>query len=157
VKQIALTKGFVAFVDDEDFADLVQYKWQVSQRKQGSYALRSLWRDGKWTTISMHQHLVGKGWDHRDCDGLNNQRYNLRPANASQQIGNTRKTRGKSKYKGVSPNKNSWRAYIKLDGKTVSLGQRKIEEEAAKLYDIAALKRWGEFARLNFPQGLGGS
>jgi len=59
-----------------------------------------------------------------------------------------------SMYKGVSWFKRTkrWMAYIKINQKRYYLGYFDIEEDAAKAYDVSAIERFGEFAKLNFPQ-----
>ena len=63
-----------------------------------------------------------------------------------------------SQYKGVYlyTDKIHWYAHIKVNKKLIWLGSYKSEIEAAKAYDKAALKYFGEFARLNFPDEAGG-
>lgn len=92
--------------------------------------------------------------DHRDHEGLNNTRTNLRLATRSQNSCNNKKTRGRSsKYKGVSRDKRGyWRAKIHFKGKHIFLGYFDNEIDAARAYDKAAKELHGEFAVLNFPQ-----
>ena len=161
MKEIPLTQNQVALVDDEDYNELVKYKWQARLvKKTGNYyACRSGKKvDGKRPQIRMHCAILGIiGVDHRDSNGLNNQRYNLRPAS---QLGNARnasKSKAKltSKYKGVCIRNETktlaYRAQITVNYKKIMLGTFHNEIEAAKVYDAAALKYFGEFAKLNFP------
>jgi len=93
--------------------------------------------------------------DHINGDGLDNRRANLRLATHAQNGRNRRKIKkGISKYKGVSWEESTgkWRALIHVDRKKISLGCYKDEVTAAKVYDKAAKKYHGEFARLNFPR-----
>ena len=98
--------------------------------------------------------LSGKtGTDHKDLNKLNNQKYNLRPCNKSQNRSNTKKQKGNysSKYKGVCWNNamNGWQAQIKVMGNTKYLGCFAGEWQAAQIYNKAAIKYFGNFALLN--------
>lgn len=89
--------------------------------------------------------------DHIDRDKTNNQVNNLRWVTRSQNNMNSSKTTKftSSRYKGVSYEKNKWRAYIRLNGKKLHLGMFETENEAAHAYNSAALELFGEFACLN--------
>jgi hypothetical protein len=92
--------------------------------------------------------------DHIDGDGKNNKLANLRLATLSQNGYNRRKTTRKcsSQYKGVyySIKTKKWLASIKRDEKIIRLGSFSTELEAAQVYDEAAIRLHGEFARPNF-------
>jgi hypothetical protein len=153
--------GRVARVDDGDYELVSAYTWYVyeakrpGRRTQGPYATAPIWRDGKWTTIRMHTLIMGrKGIDHKDHDGLNNQRSNLRDATPGQNSHNTRAHAGAfSRFKGVSCSfdGNIWVAQICVNGHNRRLGRFPFEEEAARAYDAAAREAFGEYAYLNFP------
>lgn len=91
--------------------------------------------------------------DHRDHNGLNNTRDNLRVATRSQNHRNRQKLPGNatSDYKGVSWDKarGRWTAHIKIGGKAKNLGRFEEELTAARVYDAAALRLFGSFALLN--------
>jgi hypothetical protein len=92
------------------------------------------------------------GIDHRDGNGLNNQRCNLRPATKKQNGGNQKLSiTNTSAYKGVYWHKRDkgWRAQAKVHGKTIYLGAFVDKIEAARAYDEAALKYHKEFALTN--------
>ncbi len=92
--------------------------------------------------------------DHINHDGLDNRKTNLRNCTLKQNNANTRPTKGaSSKYKGVTfaKREKKWVVYIKKDGRQTFLGCFDDEVEAAKAYDAAAAKLYGEFAYLNFP------
>ena len=159
MKEIKLTRGWIALIDDEDFEQVNRFKWHsVYSKSEGTwYAARSTWREtGKPTKQYLHNFLMGVlRVDHRDCNGLNNQRSNLRPATAPQNGHNRRPKRGgTSKYKGVCRRKNrkSWRAAINIEGRDIELGSFACEKDAAAIYDAVAKVFFGEFARLNFPK-----
>jgi hypothetical protein len=105
----------------------------------------------------MHCLIMGaKGIDHVNGNGLDNRRENLRPATNSQNMANRRPNiNSSSPYKGVTwaPNCGSgkWRANIKIDGASHTLGFFEDVREAAEAYDAAARVAFGEFARLNVP------
>lgn len=155
MKLIPLTRGQSALVDDEDFEELLKYSWQankffrVSRRTPGK-------RCDKRHYISMHRYIMGVSdpkvqIDHIDGNPLNNQRNNLRIATNSQNQQNRRKhLKCSSKYKGVSLDKRrgKWSSYIRID-KLKFLGYFHSEIEAAKAYNEAAKKYFGEFAKLN--------
>lgn len=156
-EQIALSRGLVAVVDDGDYAYLSQWKWYAARQLNTYYAMRhQLGKNGKRTTISMHQVILGTApgmhTDHIDGDGLNNTRNNLRICNASENARNRQAGRNnKSGYKGVfwNPQNKRWRAKITHMGKGIWLGSFGTPEEAAAAYDRAAIKLHGEFASPN--------
>lgn len=160
MREIPLTKGKVALVDDEDHEWLSAWKWQALVVKTKRYAFRTYKQEGRTRTVYMHRAIAAdiRGEvDHVDGDGLNNQRANLRPASDSQQRQNARRRsdntsgfKGVTRRSGVRP----WSARIKRDGICRHLGAFTTPEEAARAYDRAALELFGEFARLNFPEGI---
>lgn len=88
--------------------------------------------------------------DHRNGNGLDNRRSNLRVCTESQDLGNSKLRKDNtSGYKGVHFFHGRWRARIAINGKRISLGMFSDPWEAAQAYNIAALTQWGEFARLN--------
>lgn len=90
--------------------------------------------------------------DHVDCDRVNNRLVNLRPSNPTRNAGNARKcANNKSGFRGVSQNSRSgkWHAQIKLNGKQTYLGRFDSPQDAAVRYNLAAVKHFGESARLN--------
>lgn len=158
--QIELTQGETTSVSDVD-ADLAAFSWSVKKGRGATrYAHRGCRRpDGKWTTERLHQVIARRMGiagepDHKDRNGLNNHRENLRPANDSQNQGNVGiQTNNTSGFKGVSFRRDraKWIAYIRVDRKRIHLGYFDDPIEAALAYDVAALKHFGEFAALNFP------
>ena len=143
-------RGF-ALVDDADVPLVSSYRWYLLRDRHTCYATA---RPGG-VTIYMHCLIMGqRGIDHRDHDGLNNQRSNLRPATQSQNNANQRSRGGASSYKGVSRRdaRSGWRAQLMTGNRFVHLGSFATEEDAARAYDAAALALWGQYARLNFPR-----
>lgn len=102
----------------------------------------------------MHMMLTGYArTDHRNGDGLDNRRANLRAATDQDNLRNMRKHRGSSRFKGVCwhCNDRCWNVKIRLGGRAVNLGAFADEVAAALAYDAAAREYFGEFAALNFP------
>lgn len=162
MKQIPLTQGQIALVDDADYDWLKQHKWYAQKQRIGNfYACRWAPRvKGKRYAIYMHREILGlELGDRRHSDHINhhtgdNRRCNLRICTCSQNHMNQKRQQNtSSKFKGVYWNKISrkWQAYINIDKKPRYLGSFLREEDAARAYDEAAKKHFGEFAYLNFP------
>lgn len=157
MKTISLTQGKVALVDDADYAAVSAFKWCAYKTSRGHfYAKRNVRKpDGKQHIQFLHHFLMpGVRVDHRDGDGLNNQRHNLRPATRQQnrQAFQRKKPDATSQFRGVTwlATDKKWQAQLGHNGRTFYLGRFADETEAAKAYDKAARERFGEFASLNF-------
>lgn len=152
-RKIALTKGFFAWVDDNDFEYLNQWTWHYSH----GYAVRRI-RDGKSKkTIIMHRLILNAPGDfqvdHINGNKLDNRKENLRVCSASQNKSNVdAPSTNTSGYKGVSFHKiaGRWRATIKINQKSKHLGHFNDPKDAARAYDLAAIALFGDYARLNF-------
>jgi len=167
MKQIHLTNGYTTTVDDVDYDSLSVHKWyaHVKRRRDGSvravYAARSITLcNGRETTVRMHRVIMRPSEtqyiDHIDSDGLNNCRSNLRLCTPSENVRNSRRSCNEtSKYKGVcwDSRDKKWRAQISFSKKCYKLGLFDIETDAAKAYDAAAIRSFGEFARVNTYDG----
>jgi AP2 domain len=153
-KTIPLTKGKVAFIDDEDFERVNKYSWYAQIMDDGRcYACSRINGD----IVYMHRFIMNTPSD-MDTDHINdichdNQKSNLRICTVSQNMINRRKRANtSSEYKGVYWDKSrlSWCARIYKDYTCYYLGSFLNEVDAAKAYDKAAIRLHGEFARLNF-------
>jgi hypothetical protein len=168
MKLIPLTQNQFAMVDDDMFDYLNQWKWGASKKNHTYYAKRSYMKDGKSCVMKMHRLILGLTdpkilGEHRDHNGLNNQRDNLRVCTQQQNVCNKRSQKGSSsKYLGVCrvkyPQKRKngevkvyeyWMALIRIKGKQTILGRFKDEKEAALAYNKAAIIHHGEFANPN--------
>lgn len=103
---------------------------------------------------AVHHGYWPSALDHINGNRSDNRIENLREATATQNARN-RKPIGGSRFLGVSRSANGkrWRAYIHINGKTVALGTFDCEEVAARTYDVAARRHFGQFARPNFAEG----
>lgn len=152
-RKIPLTQGKFTIVDDADFDWLNQSNWYFHH----GYAVRKAPRHGgKQRMIHMHREILGTPMgmetDHRNGDGLDNRRANLRVCTSSENHMNERKREGmSSQYKGVSRLKRckKWKAQIYYDGVCHRLGRFTDEADAARAYNTAAREHFGEFACLN--------
>ncbi len=158
MKEISLTQGKAAVVDVEDYEWLAQWKWYAWEQGNTFYAVRnSSLKDGKRKMLFMHREILGLKagdiWvDHCDGNGLNNMRSNLRKATRSQNSMNQKKTRGRSRFKGVvwRADIQKWQSQIRINGKHKYIGFFENEIDAAYAYDNKAINLFGEFARPNF-------
>lgn len=141
--------GKVALVSDRDYATVSEFRWRIYHVKDREYAIT-----GKRPVRKMHRMILPQHAriDHRDRNGLNNCRRNIRGCNQSQNVANSRKRHGgTSKYKGVYYNAelSKWTAEIMKNYRHYYLGVFTLEKEAARAYNRAAKKFFGRFARIN--------
>jgi len=158
MREIKLTQGKVALVDDNDFEWLNERKWCAHHTSCGLFYATRTERDsnGKQRTVRMHREILNAPFalqcDHRDGDTLNNQKDNLRVCNSQQNHWNRRITAtGTSRFKGVSwfARDKKWVAFIKENKKSKNLGLFGTEIEAAQAYNQKATELFGDFARIN--------
>ena len=154
MKKISLTQGKFTLVDDEDFEWLNKWKWHTIVTQDGN------WYAKNTQSIYMHRLILNIQnkpknvyADHKNGNGLDNRRENLRIAtNQLNQANEKLSKNSTSGYKGVTwhkKNKN-WNAQIMVNRKHIHIGCYQTKEEAAKAHDSVAKKHFGEFARLNF-------
>lgn len=157
MKEIKLTQGKVALVDDADFDWLNQWKWYAFFSRGNWYAARGHCENGIQRIRFMHNLILNcpkLKADHKDGNGLNNQRYNLRTATHLQNSWNSGVQRNnRSGFIGVCwcNRTGAWLAQIGYLGHRKHLGYFSSPVRAALARDAAAIKYFGEFARLNFP------
>jgi hypothetical protein len=158
MKEIELTKGYKALVDDEDFEIVSAYGWYAMVETRNVYAARKARReDGKRYNLYLHRFLMKVTdrkieVDHSNHNGLDCQKHNLRVVTHLQNGRNRRKLKGFSQHKGVVWNKEheKWTAGIMVNGEAKFLGGFAFETDAALAYDAAAREHFGEFAHTNF-------
>jgi hypothetical protein len=154
-KQIPLTRGLVALVDDDDFVKFGHFKWYADVNTRGEFtAARAVGRRGAQKKIKLHNVILPPGpneeVDHKDHDRLNDTKANLRICTRTQNVCNRRLLRGKHSFKGVRRNADGrWEARIAVNNTRVNIGTFPTELAAALAYDDAARKLHGEFACLN--------
>lgn len=158
MREIPLSNGMTALVDDEDYARVVQFNWHVNKYGGGLRAFRnSRTASGAKTVQYLHRYLMPDAAlvDHVNGNALDNRRANLREATYTENVRNTKKRPNRSGYKGVTWHSKTgkWHAGITVNKRRISLGYYSDPAEAAHAYDHAARQHFGEFARFNFPTG----
>lgn len=163
MKTIKLTQNRMILVDDEDYEWLNKYHWYLHKTGNMEYARRDKWKNGERTRIYMHREIMGfpEGYtiDHKDRNGLNNQKRNLRICSFKQNLKNS-KWKSLSGLKGVYPVRSihktaKWYSrvcdVISNKRKYVYLKASNDKYECAIYSDIAMKIMHGEYAMLNFP------
>lgn len=160
VKEVPLTQGKVALIDDEDYETVIARRCYARKQRNVWYAETTIWSDsrGRYVTVKLHTLLMGppedgKSVDHVDGDGLNNQRRNLRWATRSEQRANSATCRtSRSGFKGVywEHRRQHWCSRLTVNNVVHYLGSYANVEDAARAYDTRAREIFGEFARPNF-------
>jgi len=156
--EIPLSQGKVALVDSADWELLSKFRWHAAKRCQTYYAASMQFRDfGYYLHRVITGAKPGEHVDHKNGNGLDNRRDNLRICTNAENRRNTRKTRGVSRFKGVTLGRNPgrpWEAYIWFENRRINLGSYPSEVEAARAYNAKAIELHGEFSRLNEIEGL---
>ena len=155
MKEIKLTQGQVTLVDDWNYDWLIQWKWHAMKSAGTYYAVRRDYQKHNGVRVWMHREIMktpsNMKCDHANHNGLDNQECNLRTCTHQQNMMN-KTAWGSSSYLGVSYRKdrNCYTSKIGFNERDINLGHFKREEDAARAYDAAAKKYFGEFANLNF-------
>ncbi len=150
MKEITLTQGKTAWIDDEDYPIVSKIKWHAVNIS-GKWYAATVW--GK-QIIYLHHFVLGsksREIDHINGDGLDCRKSNLRLCTHRQNMGN-RLLRKDSKtgFLGVAVTNRKKNPYTaSVAGKRI--GVFKTKEDAARARDVKAIEKWGEFASLNFP------
>jgi hypothetical protein len=160
VKTIPLTRGFVAWVDDDDYERLSKYKWTAARRGGRTYAFRAPWGA---RGVYMHREIMGDPpgvqidhIKHRHSElVVDNRKSNLRlaPGYTNKQSTSKRSDSMHSPFKGVRKGRGPrpWVAFITCNRVRKHIGSFSVEAHAALAYDLAAVRSFGEFALTNFP------
>jgi hypothetical protein len=164
MKEIPLTQGKVALVDDSDYERVSVLMWRAQWDGHNWYARHGKPRRGPVGLVFMHRFILGltsgdQDVDHINGNGLDNRRNNLRIATQKQNSRNRRiPITNRTGFKGVQVNRYCKRtqmpylATIKVNGKRIWMGPFATAEEAAHAYDAKARELFGEFARCNFSE-----
>lgn len=140
MKEIQLTQGKTAQVDNDDFDRLNLHKWYVMKNCKTYYAARFITINGKEKTFRMHHAIMGKvqglQTDHKDGNGLNNQKGNLRFVTVRQNAQNRKNIYKTSQYPGVcwDGDRDKWRSTIKINDKYKHIGRYVSEADAFIAY-----------------------
>ena len=144
-------------VDDEDYEKLNQYKWRAHLFYSGLYVRRNDYSGEKRVDLLMHRVIMNTPHrvlvDHINHDPLDNRKCNLRNCTSSEnQMNSNKQSNNTSGYKGVSWHHltNKWLVALRINKKKTHIGLFTCLIKAAKAYDEAARKHYGEFAKTNF-------
>jgi hypothetical protein len=148
--KIFLSSGHIATIDAEDVERVRPYSWHAVFAKNGVYACSKTGGKATYLHRLIAETPDGLDTDHRDGDGLNNRRRNLRPATESQNLLNVGPRKGK-RFKGIFARPSGFVVRAPLaNGKQKYLGTVKTAEQAAMIYDSYVAENCSEFARKNF-------
>lgn len=156
--EIPLSQGLSAFIDEEDADLILPFKWYAQQIGELAYAVAN----NSGAIVQMHRVIMSpppdRIVDHKNRNGLDNRRHNLRICSHAENLRNTKKRSSavSSRFKGVSRSRNGggWQAEIEQNGQRLFLGKFCSEIKAAEQYDRAARLMFGKFALTNKMLGL---
>lgn len=160
--EIPLTRGKVALIDDDDAEAVLAFQWHAHRNSKDLwYAMQTVKHRSTGSAIYLHRVILNAPpetkVDHKNGDGLDNRRANLRIATHAENLRNSGlSSNNSSGFKGVSFVRHRflskpWHARIMLNRKQTHLGYFATAEDAARAYDAKAKELFGEFARVNFP------
>lgn len=138
-----------------DYEDWLKHSETTFIKESKGYFVNDTGKGDTRKVWYLHREIMGnpEGFviDHVNGDKKDNRKYNLRKCSTQENIWNSKPQEGSSKYKGVcwDRSRNKWTSHIKVDRQSIHLGRYDVEEDAAKAYDEAAKKHYGQFARLN--------
>ena len=155
-----IVKGREVLIDDEDYERVMYYTWRINN---GYVITNTKIKDNQEKlrfNLKLHRLVLnlkkGDGLivDHINGNRLDNRKKNLRLVNHIQNARNRKVQKDNaSGYKGVFRSGKKYRARISVNNKLYNLGTYSTKEEAAKKYNEAALKYFGEYAKLNVIKG----
>jgi hypothetical protein len=148
--KVRLPSGHVVLLDDADLLLLAGYQWHADRRGHTTY-VRGRRPGAQKGGIYLHNLIMGGMADHRNGNGLDNRRENLRPCTQAQNTLNSRKKRERKRFKGVyfDGRRGRWWAQLYIGRVAHFGGYHDTEEAAARAYDQLAREHHREFARLN--------
>jgi hypothetical protein len=161
-REIPLTQGHVALVDDEDYVWLSQWNWCAAKRREGTVRFvpqrhASVAEDPGRRTIYMARAIMGlahadpRQVDHVNFDRLDNRRSNLRIVSRRSNKQHQPSRGGTSRFVGISACSSKWRAVVGIDGRQVYLGDHATELVAAVVRDRYVIEH-GTAHHLNVPK-----
>lgn len=153
---LTLPSGHVTIFDEADLVLLEQFYWHALKARNTVYVQTHGAPANGRQRVYLHRLLLRAGpgqlVDHRNHNGLDNRRLNLRLCTSAQNNLNA-PGRNSNGYRGVHyhPNNksNPWRARLNSQ----HLGYFATEWDAAEAFNTAALETYGEFAQLNVRRG----
>ena len=167
MKEIALSQGKVAIVDDQDYDAVSEHRWCAHRNGRTFYAERGVYQPAGKLLLHEKMHRIilarklgrplvnGMHTDHVNGDGLDNRRENLCEVSCAQNNRNCRRRAAhpSSQYLGVSWRNDTkkWRAYVTVNDKLANLGYHNDELAAAQAREVYVMAHPELNARLNFP------
>lgn len=157
MREIPLSQGYIAKIDDADWPLVSGHSWHAYVHPRGGnvYAKATVRKGRGKSVVWMHRVILGARpgqiVDHANGDGCDNRRSNLRLCSHRENMRNRRAARtNKLGLKGVYQDGSRFRAIIMVDKRQMPAGNFNCPLKAARAYDVAAMRHFGEFARLNF-------